>query len=115
VQCVSVNQAMRAYPRTITGGLVQNGWVYVIETDDAIKVGWTQDPFERIRWYRRNVDEYLYIWWLSPGTRYDEQRLLDRYRHLLLRGKEWFKPDSEIRLDCDSERIATFLYQGRLF
>ena len=114
MQCITPQQAVQAYERTITGESVHPGWVYVIEVEDAIKVGWTSDPYQRIAWHQRNTDPFLHIWWLSPGSRDDERRLLERYAPLRLRGREWFLPDSSIREDCDSERIFSFLYQLEL-
>ena len=114
MQCITPSQAVRRYQRTITGESLRPGWVYVLEFEDAIKIGWTSDPFQRIGWYRRNVDADLYVWWLSPGSREDERRLFDRYAHLRVRGREWFRVDSEILRDCDTEDIASFLYQETL-
>jgi hypothetical protein len=64
----------------------QMGWVYFLELDDKIKVGWTSNLEKRLRSYpphARMVVEY-------PATRADERDLHRTLRTELVAGREWY-------------------------
>lgn len=62
------------------------GWIYFLELDDKIKVGWTSNLANRLKSYpphARMVVEY-------PATRADERDLHRTLRTELVAGREWY-------------------------
>jgi hypothetical protein len=62
------------------------GWIYFLELDDKIKVGWTSNLENRLKSYpphARMVVEY-------PATRADERDLHRTLRTELVAGREWY-------------------------
>lgn len=62
------------------------GWIYFLELDDKIKVGWTSNLQNRLKDYpphARMVVEY-------PATRADERDLHRTLRLSLAAGREWY-------------------------
>lgn len=64
----------------------EQGWVYFLELDDKIKVGWTSNLEKRLKSYpphARMVVEY-------PATRADERDLHRTLKTELVAGREWY-------------------------
>jgi len=71
------------------------GWIYFLELDDKIKVGWTSNLENRIKSYpphARMVVEY-------PATRADERDLHRTLRQSLVAGREWYARTPQV-LNC---------------
>lgn len=71
------------------------GYVYVVEGDGRVKIGWTRDPRSRIASLERETGEQVYLWALVRGTRDDESAAHSRWAHLSL-GGEWFRTTDEL-------------------
>ncbi|WP_127523631.1 GIY-YIG nuclease family protein [Mesorhizobium sp. Z1-4] len=75
--------------RPVTGSY-ERGFVYFLWAGDAIKVGFSRDPFVRASALKTGISSDMRLFLTVPGTRGDERRLHRRLRHQRLRG-EWFK------------------------
>ena len=72
-----------------------HGWIYFLELDDKIKVGWTANLAQRLKSYpphARMVVEY-------EGTRADERDLHRTLRVSLVAGREWYARTPQV-LEC---------------
>jgi len=69
------------------------GWCYLVKVDDLIKIGYTKNPWQRLRAYPPNA-EVLAVF---PGTKVLEKDLHGRFRFALRKGREWFRDAPEIR------------------
>lgn len=66
------------------------GWVYVLRSGDAVKIGWTGRAVEsRLAAARTYISGDVFIYASLRGTRLDERVLHKRFAHARLRG-EWF-------------------------
>lgn len=76
------------------------GWVYYIQIDDTIKIGYTKDIWSRTRSYPPTAKLLA----VEPGTKTLERRRHSRFVSHLAHGREWFNDVPELR-----EWIATLL------
>jgi len=70
----------------------QSGHIYILRTDDLIKIGFTTRPYDRLRQYPPSAQ----LLCLFPGTRSLEREIHGRFRFALRKGREWFRPADEI-------------------
>lgn len=75
--------------KPVTGYYVR-GFVYFLWAGEAIKVGFSKDPFSRVASLRTSISDPVRMVFAVPGTLGDEKRLHRRLRSQRLRG-EWFK------------------------
>lgn len=68
-----------------------HGTVYFARVGDLIKIGWTANLQRRMS--NLHADAVFHT---QPGTRHDERALHAKFHHLLVKGKEWFRPDPEL-------------------
>lgn len=68
-----------------------HGTVYFARVGELIKIGWTSNLSPRMS--HLHADAVLFT---RPGTRHDEKALHAMFNHLLVRGREWFRPDPEL-------------------
>lgn len=68
-----------------------HGVVYFARVGELIKIGWTSNPHKRMS--SLQADALLFK---RPGTKLDERALHAKFDHLLVKGKEWFRPDPEL-------------------
>jgi hypothetical protein len=81
------------------------GFVYVVEAEARVKIGWTTDPHRRIPLLERQIGEEVYTWALLPGTRADERAAHHRWRRLAL-GGEWFRTTPALLKWADAQGAA---------
>lgn len=62
------------------------GHVYFLQSDNAVKIGWTSDLEQRMKSYSPGAK----ILAVMPGTRKDETRLHRKFAHLRTNRREWF-------------------------
>lgn len=62
------------------------GQVYFLQSDNAVKIGWTSDLEQRMKSYSPGAK----ILAVMPGTRKDETRLHRKFAHLRTNRREWF-------------------------
>lgn len=72
---------------------VAQGDVYYARVGSLIKVGWTQNLYERIRSYGADAELLAHF----PGTRDDEKYLHRNLRPSRAKGNEWYHDDPIIR------------------
>lgn len=70
----------------------RNGYIYILRTDDLIKIGYTTRPYDRLRQYPPSAE----VLCVFPGTKERETELHSKFRFALRRGREWFRPADEI-------------------
>lgn len=63
-----------------------HGWIYFIELDEKIKVGWTSDLEQRMRAYPPHAKFILKY----PGSRADERDLHRTLKLSRVAGREWY-------------------------
>lgn len=68
------------------------GHVYFVRVGDLIKIGYSTQPYQRLRAYPPNAE----VLGVFPGTRKSEADLHGRFRFALQKGREWFRPADEI-------------------
>lgn len=76
--------------------LNRHGYVYVAEAKGGrVKIGWSQDPLNRLRLLESETCGYVHLWALIPGTPALEGEIHARWSHLHVEG-EWFRADEEL-------------------
>lgn len=68
------------------------GYVYFVRIDDLIKIGYSTQPYQRLRAYPPNAE----VLGVFPGTKELEADLHGRFRFALKKGREWFRVADEI-------------------
>lgn len=68
------------------------GWIYFLELDEKIKVGWTSDLEQRMKAYPPHAKFILKY----PGTRADERDLHRTLRLSLVAGREWYSRTPQV-------------------
>lgn len=71
------------------------GWIYFLELDDKIKVGWTSNLENRLKSYPPHARMVVHY----PATRADERDLHRTLRLSLVAGREWYSRSPQV-LDC---------------
>jgi hypothetical protein len=71
------------------------GWVYLIESGDNVKIGWSQDVSRRMMELQIANPVGLKLLGTVPGTKKDEFAYHAKFAHLNVTG-EWFKKSDEI-------------------
>lgn len=77
-------------PKDVTS-VDAHGMVYFARVGELIKIGWSTDVEHRM--YALGADALLHA---QPGTKHDEKALHAMFNHLLVKGREWFRPDPEL-------------------
>jgi hypothetical protein len=72
--------------------------VYVMRrsTDGALKIGFSENPIDRLRTLQSEYGCQIEIVGYTPGTPADERRWHDHFAAIRIGKTEWFKPDEEI-------------------
>ena len=73
--------------------LPSDGFIYVVQQDNLIKIGFTTNLDRRLRTYPPNA----VVLATGPGTKYMERTIHQRYGEHLERGREWFADCDDIR------------------
>lgn len=73
-------------PRKVKRHTDTEGQVYFLQSDNAVKIGWTSDLEQRMKSYSPGAK----ILAVMPGTRKDETRLHRKFAHLRTNRREWF-------------------------
>lgn len=73
-------------PRKVKRPTDTEGQVYFLQSDNAVKIGWTSDLEQRMKSYSPGAK----ILAVMPGTRKDETRLHRKFAHLRTNRREWF-------------------------
>ena len=68
------------------------GWVYYLQVDDRIKIGFSLDVKRRMRAYPPNAQLLA----VHPGTKILERQIHEQFRGILASGREWFHPAKEL-------------------
>lgn len=76
----------------ITGGPIP-GWVYYIQVDDTIKIGYARSVSNRMRAYPPSAKLLA----VEPGTKKTERARHDHFNAYLAHGREWFRDVPELR------------------
>jgi hypothetical protein len=71
-------------------GFYERGFIYFLWAGDAIKVGYSTNPFGRVSTLMTGVSAPMRMLFTVPGTVGDEKRLHRRLRSQRVRG-EWFR------------------------
>ncbi len=79
------------------------GYVYFVRVDDLIKIGYSTQPYQRLRAYPPNAE----VLGVFPGTKKLERDLHGRFRFALRKGREWFRVADEI-LEYVNEMVAHY-------
>jgi len=79
------------------------GYVYFVRTGDLIKIGYSTQPYQRLRAYPPNAE----VLGVFPGTKKLEADLHGRFRFALRKGREWFRVADEI-LEYVNEMVAHY-------
>lgn len=69
------------------------GYVYFVESDGLIKIGYSTNPAVRLRHYSPGA-RVLAVY---PGTKHTERELHNLFHFALTQGREWFRDVPEIR------------------
>ncbi|WAC26308.1 MULTISPECIES: GIY-YIG nuclease family protein [unclassified Ancylobacter] len=92
---VAVKRPMKAKPREGA-----EGFVYALFTDDAVKVGFSRDPFSRVANMRTSLSSDVVSLIAVRGSRSDERRLHEALSEHRTRG-EWFKITPTVQAALD--------------
>jgi len=84
-------------------GAPKPGWLYFIQMEDLIKIGYTTDLYSRLRHYPPNA----IVLAIQPGTMKMEKALHGQFRFALAKGREWFHVRPEIT-DHIAGVVATY-------
>lgn len=76
-------------------GNLQRGQVYFISRGDAIKIGFSRDPRDRLAALQTQHPEVLELITSAPGTVRHERSLHQKFDHLRITG-EWFRSAPEL-------------------
>lgn len=76
------------------------GWIYYIEQADLIKIGYSENPVNRIKSYGPTA----VLLAIHPGTPALEKEIHQRFRRYLARGREWYSRDSVLVAHAESVR-----------
>jgi len=68
------------------------GWLYFVQVDDLIKIGYTTNLYQRLCHYPPNA----IVLATQPGTMKMEKALHGQFRFALAKGREWFHVRPEI-------------------
>ena len=68
------------------------GVIYYLRVGDLIKIGYTWDVEQRMRYYPPNSELLA----THPGTRETERQMHHKFLHRVSKGREWFTPCPEI-------------------
>lgn len=79
--------------KPLTEGDIAPGWVYYVELDGLIKIGFSKDVTRRMRQYAPTARLLA----VEPGTKKVEKERHQTFRAHLARGREWFRDTDEIR------------------
>lgn len=90
---VKAESELAAGERTSIPQALTNGWVYLVQVDDLIKIGYSSQPLKRLRSYPPNA----VVLAVYPGTTSMEKALHGQFRFALAKGREWFHDRPEIR------------------
>lgn len=72
--------------------VLTEGQVYFLQSDSAVKIGWTTDLDQRMKSYSPGAK----ILAVMPGTRKDETRLHRKFAHLRTNRREWFSYSPQV-------------------
>lgn len=79
------------------------GWIYYIQIDDRIKIGFSLDVKSRMRAYPPNA----HLLAVHPGTKKLEREMHEQFRSALAAGREWFHRAPEV-LEHIEQVVAQF-------
>jgi len=71
------------------------GWVYVMEFEGYVKIGWSRNVAGRHSAIQDGLPEELRFLWCTPGTQARERALHRRFDAYRTRG-EWFRHEGEL-------------------
>lgn len=77
----------------LTKGDLVPGWVYYIQIDDTIKIGYAKNVATRMRSYAPTARLLA----VEPGTKTLEHTRHDHFHAYLAHGREWFRDVTELR------------------
>lgn len=84
-------EKIEAGQRVTTGPIP--GWVYYIQVDDTIKIGYAKDVTNRMRAYPPSAKLLA----VEPGTKKTERDRHSHFNAYLAHGREWFRDAPELR------------------
>ncbi len=86
------------------------GKVYFIKCGDAIKIGFSQNPWARVATLKTAMPENPVLLGSFNGVMQDEKDLHVRFKHLRI-NREWFRADAEL-LEHIQERLGVMVVNG---
>jgi hypothetical protein len=88
----------------VNGPQAVQGFVYAVEADRGVKIGWTENPRSRFKRLERTIGEQVYVWACIPGTRADEaaSHLLWAEHHI---EGEWFTAHPDLLTAAENGRL----------
>lgn len=90
------------------------GFIYVLRSDEMIKIGYTQTLKIRLRQYPPGAKVLVTF----PGSTLIEKHIHSEFRHLIVKGREWFKEVDELVAWIQKKQriygdVPTALNEGR--
>ncbi len=89
---IQEEQVASGASKTINPNLA-NGHVYLVQIGDLIKIGFSTQPWVRLRSYPPNATVHV----VYPGTKATEKALHSKFTFALAKGREWFHDRPEIQ------------------